>query len=332
MNRLAIVLTLVVAAAFSAPVSAGSVQLHMEGGIYYVPIVINDRITLNFLVDSGASDVSIPADVFSTLVRTGTITRHDFIDKGLYELADGSTHTSQRFHIKSLRVGQFELHEVVAVVAPAAGSLLLGQSFLSRLKSWSIDNQAHMLVFNEADPAVGVPTGRDNPAVGVPTVRDNGQAAAEFPVSDTELWNHAKSMSTFTGWQETVRYLRGAIAAHRIIRFVDSPKAELDSESNPVSFLPYSYAQHLESAQQWWRENADSDNTFSIAILNTTDTEIRGIQFIVHDSDCRSPYQTQQIFVVQLGSELMPNTLNAYKFALPTNARWFRCLIISGAW
>jgi hypothetical protein len=30
-------------------------------------------------------------------------------------------------------------------IAPVAGSLLLGQSFLSRFKSWSMDDQGRML-------------------------------------------------------------------------------------------------------------------------------------------------------------------------------------------
>ena len=47
-------------------VSAISVPMQPGGGIYVVPVLINDAITLDFVVDSGAADVSIPADVVST--------------------------------------------------------------------------------------------------------------------------------------------------------------------------------------------------------------------------------------------------------------------------
>jgi len=100
--------------------------------------------------DSGASDVSIPADVFSTLIRTGTVSSRDFLEKRVYELADGSKQQSQRFRIRSLRVGSLVLRDVVASVAPPAASLLLGQSFLSRLRSWSIDNQRQVWLINES--------------------------------------------------------------------------------------------------------------------------------------------------------------------------------------
>jgi len=48
---------------------AESIALKKEGGTFVVPVVINDKITLNFIIDSGASDVSIPAGVFFTLVK-----------------------------------------------------------------------------------------------------------------------------------------------------------------------------------------------------------------------------------------------------------------------
>ncbi len=126
-----------------------SIQLRSEGGTFVLPVVINDKITLDFTLDSGAADVSIPVDVFSTLQRTQTITKDDLLRSGEYELADGSTHQQARFRIRSLKVGNFELRDVVASVAPARGSLLLGQSFLSRLQSWAIDNQRHVFVINE---------------------------------------------------------------------------------------------------------------------------------------------------------------------------------------
>ena len=125
-----------------------AVPMISDGGTFKVPVTINRQLTLNFVVDSGAADVSIPADVFMTLVRTGTITDADFLDKQTYQLADGSTIPSQRFVIRTLKIGDKTLENVVGGIAPVAGSLLLGQSFLSRFKSWSIDNQRRALILN----------------------------------------------------------------------------------------------------------------------------------------------------------------------------------------
>ena len=64
----------------------------------------------------------------------------------IYRLADGSTVPSQTFRIRALKIGDKEIKDVVGSVAGVEGSLLLGQSFLSRFRSWSIDNQRHVLV------------------------------------------------------------------------------------------------------------------------------------------------------------------------------------------
>jgi uncharacterized protein YjbI with pentapeptide repeats len=113
-----------------------------------VPVTINGQLTLKFVVDSGAADVSIPADVVGTLVRTETITDADFLGKQIYQMADGSTVPSMRFVIRSLKVGDKTLENVTGSIAPVAGSLLLGQSFLSHFKSWSMDNQGRTLILN----------------------------------------------------------------------------------------------------------------------------------------------------------------------------------------
>lgn len=130
-----------------------SIPLIHAHGTLQVPVVVNDKITLNFTIDSGATDVSIPATVFSTLTRNGTVSPQDLLDKRIYKLADGSGELSQRFRIRSLRVGRLEVRDVIASVGDSGGLLLLGQSFLSRLKSWSIDNERQTLLITESATA-----------------------------------------------------------------------------------------------------------------------------------------------------------------------------------
>jgi clan AA aspartic protease (TIGR02281 family) len=117
-----------------------------DSGVYRVPVLINNAITLDFIVDSGASDVSIPSDVVSTLIRAGTIKSTDFTGTQKYELADGSVVQSRIFRINSLKIGDIVVENVAASVADVAGDLLLGQSFLSHFKSWSVDNSTHSLI------------------------------------------------------------------------------------------------------------------------------------------------------------------------------------------
>jgi clan AA aspartic protease (TIGR02281 family) len=128
---------------------AESVPLKSVAGTFLHPVQINHQMTLDFTLDTGASDVSIPSGVFSTLVQAGTVENSDLMGEQIYQLADGSTQRARRFRIRSLQVGSLELHDVTAHVTPDPGVLLLGQSFLSRIKLWSIDNATHRLLLIE---------------------------------------------------------------------------------------------------------------------------------------------------------------------------------------
>jgi predicted aspartyl protease len=125
------------------------VKLQKQGNIYVVAVRLNGAVTLGFVVDSGAADVLIPNDVLLTLVRTGTVTEADFIGEQTYSLADGSKLTSTRFNIRELQVGNHLVKNVIASVGPVASDPLLGQSFLSKVKAWALDNTRHVLVLSE---------------------------------------------------------------------------------------------------------------------------------------------------------------------------------------
>jgi predicted aspartyl protease len=172
------------AAATSGPALSGAtpieVPLETERGTFVIPVRINDTLTLKFTLDSGASDVSIPADVVSTLVRSGTIARDDFIGNQTSILADGSTIPSPEFRIRSLRFGNLEIRDVIVSVAPTSGLLLLGQSFLTRLSGWSIDNERRLLILipaEAAEPLSGTPSAT---ATAVPDVRDAPPTSPEM--------------------------------------------------------------------------------------------------------------------------------------------------------
>ena len=126
--------------------SASSIPLQRHGGAFVVPVLINNTISLNFVVDSGASDVSVPADVVMALMQAGTLNQEDFVGAKTYTLADGSKMPSQTFRIRSMMVGDRVVENVTAGVAPVRGILLLGQSFLRRFKSWSVDNENQALL------------------------------------------------------------------------------------------------------------------------------------------------------------------------------------------
>ena len=93
-----------------------------------VPVRINDTITLPFVLDTGATDLVIPADVALTLIRAGALTSGDFLGKSRYSMANGSEQVSDRVMIRAVQVGDHIIRNVTAMVSPPAGDPLLGQS------------------------------------------------------------------------------------------------------------------------------------------------------------------------------------------------------------
>jgi predicted aspartyl protease len=124
------------------------VPVQLSGGTFSVPVTISGAITIPFVIDSGAADVSIPADVVATLVRTGTLTSGDFTGTETYILADGSKLPSVTFTLRALQIGDKLVTGIKGSLSPMSGEPLLGQSFLGRLRSWSIENGSRQLVLD----------------------------------------------------------------------------------------------------------------------------------------------------------------------------------------
>jgi clan AA aspartic protease (TIGR02281 family) len=133
--------------------AAETIELVREHGVFMVPVRINDAVTIPFILDSGAGDVSVPEDVFKTLLRTRTVTESDSREPGVYVTADGSEHMRRRFILHEVRVGDHVVKDVMASVAPDKADPLLGQSFLGTLPRWAIDNTLHTLVFGSDAPS-----------------------------------------------------------------------------------------------------------------------------------------------------------------------------------
>jgi len=124
------------------------VAVEPQYGAFVVPVVLNDVLTAKFIVDSGAADVSITEDMISTLMKSGTMTGADLLGSKTYMLADGTMHEGKIYRMASLRIGEMVMENVTVRIAAGNSSLLLGQSFLRRLKSWSMDNARQVMIIN----------------------------------------------------------------------------------------------------------------------------------------------------------------------------------------
>jgi clan AA aspartic protease (TIGR02281 family) len=128
--------------------STDEVTIERHGNTYTVPVRVNQTITLPFILDTGATDLVIPADVALTLIRAGALTSDDFSGKTRYSMANGSDQVSDLVIIREVQVGDHIVRNVTALVSPPAGDLLLGQSFLSKFGTVTLDYKRLVLVLS----------------------------------------------------------------------------------------------------------------------------------------------------------------------------------------
>jgi aspartyl protease family protein len=122
------------------------IKLKKLNGIYEVPVELNDVLKINFIFDSGASDVSISPDVALTLIKTGTITEDDWLPGAYYSFADGSSAKSMRFKLHSVKIGDKIAKDVVCSISNSTEApMLLGQSVLSKFGRYTFDYKTETL-------------------------------------------------------------------------------------------------------------------------------------------------------------------------------------------
>lgn len=136
---------------FNPTKNSNSVKLiRVNAGVYEIPVELNGVLKINFIFDSGASDVSISPDVAITLIRTGTIKDEDFIGTQTYYFADGSSATSSVFVLKQIKIGNTYYKNIRASISNSINApMLLGQSVLQRIGKFTIDNNSNMLLIHE---------------------------------------------------------------------------------------------------------------------------------------------------------------------------------------
>ena len=110
---------------------------------------------LQFLVDPGSAVVVIPRAALSQLVANGTVSEDDVVGVSVYgQLADRSLYRRREIRLRELRVGNEVARDVIAAeVSPGLSHPLLGQTFLRRFASVTIDNQRRTLILSGAGMA-----------------------------------------------------------------------------------------------------------------------------------------------------------------------------------
>jgi clan AA aspartic protease (TIGR02281 family) len=113
---------------------------HRRSGVFVVPALLNGSTEAYFVVDSGASHVQIPQEIADELTRQGSLGASDSLGDRAFVVADGRKLTQRTIRLRSIRIGNRTMDNVLASVGAPHSQTLLGQSLLRRLNWWKIDN------------------------------------------------------------------------------------------------------------------------------------------------------------------------------------------------
>lgn len=125
------------------------VEMEKYNGVYKLECKING-IPMDFIFDTGASNVSISSTEALFLIKQGLITDEDVIGNVNYRIANGKTLEGTKINLKTIEIQGLVLENVTATVVHELNSpLLLGQSVLSRLGKISIEENK-LIIHNES--------------------------------------------------------------------------------------------------------------------------------------------------------------------------------------
>ena len=122
------------------------IPLSSTNGMNSLNIKIGGK-TQEYLIDSGASFLTISKSNYEFLKEIGVIRQSDIKEKITVKIADGSLKTYQSIIIPSIDISGFKVQNIKTLVTE--GDNLLGQSVLGQFSNWRIDNSKNQLIIEK---------------------------------------------------------------------------------------------------------------------------------------------------------------------------------------
>jgi len=127
--------------------TGSEIKMVYENGIYKIPIKVNGY-PMDFIFDTGASVISISETEALFLIKQGGILEEDILGSVYFQDATGNISEGTQLNLRSVIIGNKEVHNVKAsVVHNLRAPLLLGQSALSRFGKVTIDYTNNIISF-----------------------------------------------------------------------------------------------------------------------------------------------------------------------------------------
>lgn len=121
------------------------IEMEPLNGVYYIPCKVNG-LQLNFIFDTGASDVSLSLTEAVFMLKNGYLSEDDLQGSSYYTIANGEVAEGTIVILRELQIGNLLLYNVKAsIIHNLDAPLLLGQSALSKIGKYNFDYTNNVL-------------------------------------------------------------------------------------------------------------------------------------------------------------------------------------------
>lgn len=148
------------------------IKMRRQGGVSVISCKVNG-LKLDFIFDTGASDVSISLTEVLFMMKNGYLSKDDLIGTNKYFNADGDLNEGLVVNLKEIEIAGIKLYNVKAsTVKNLKAPLLLGQSAISKLGKIQLDLESNTITILSGKKSYTSLTDANNDEVVIKTKRD----------------------------------------------------------------------------------------------------------------------------------------------------------------
>lgn len=153
------------------------IKMEKSGGVFTIPCYVNG-VKMNFIFDTGASNVCISLTEALFLSKNGYLDDDDIIGAGYTQVADGSIVENMEINLHSIEIGGVMVTDVRAIVTKSINApLLLGQSAIQKLGRIEMEGDS-IFIFKRG--------------VNLPKATENKKVITSEPLSEFTWWDKVK--------------------------------------------------------------------------------------------------------------------------------------------
>jgi hypothetical protein len=117
-------------------------------GMTYVKVKVGSMIQM-WLLDTGASDLLINAEMEETLKKENILNDANYLGIGEYEMANGTIDTCRKYKINNVRFGKFYVDNITVAVSDKGKRIIAGKSLLNKFSTWILNNETSTLILTK---------------------------------------------------------------------------------------------------------------------------------------------------------------------------------------